>query len=114
MGAAIAALLVFLGSATARFIAEKVFLFIAIKAALLFLFTIVLPIVLNNFIADQLQASLGYMNTLTLAAYDGTMSFSGLMGWLLDIFNIPECLSILLSAIQLHITLRFLPFSPVK
>ncbi len=43
------------------------------------------------------------------------MTFSGFMGgWLIDCFKIPEAFSITLGALQLHLVLKMIPFSPVK
>jgi hypothetical protein len=107
---------VFLSSALAKSIFDKVFMFLALKALLTALFIIALPIVLNNVIYTFMESSMIYFNSQSgeLTEYSGIFSTTGIFAWLLDCFNVPQSFSIIISAFQLHLILKMIPFSPVK
>lgn len=109
------AFMTFLGSATAKLLLDRLFLFLAIKALLTALFIIVLPIVLNNLVADMIQEAMVFVGSQPLdGSWGGVSEFTGLLGWLVDCLCLPEVLSITISALQLHLCLKLIPFSPVK
>jgi hypothetical protein len=112
---AVAAFFTFLGSATARMIAEKVFLFLAVKTLLVAVVATLLPVVLNNLLADWMADGIAMMEGFAVSGgLPGGMQFTGFMAWLIDCFKLSDCLAIVVTATQLHIMLKFLPFSPVK
>lgn len=82
------------------------------KAVLVFLFIVVVPLLLNNFLYDIIQIVMDFASVQTANArsVNGAMSFSGLTGWLLSCFRIPECLSVLVSALVLRTVLSMVPF----
>ena len=102
--------------AVIKLIADRVVLFFAVKTLLTALFVIAVPIILNNVAHDFMNEAMQYMNSKTngLDAFSGAMQAVGLMAWLCECFQIPECISILVSALQLHIVLKMIPFSPIK
>ena len=116
MAALFAAIVGFLGSTFAKILADRFLAFVALKALLIFLFIVVTPIILNNVIHDLLQISMNMMNTSAAsgASMDGAMNFTGFLGWLCVCFKIPECMAVFISAIQLNLTLKLIPFSPVR
>ncbi len=95
-------------------LSDRILFYLAIKALLIAICTVLIPIVVNNIISGYLQDAIDAMAALNTSGLNGSMSFSGWVGYLLDCFNIPECLSIIVGAIQLHITLKLIPFSPIK
>mgnify|MGYP000257960045 CR=1 FL=1 len=102
--------------AVIKLIADRVVLFFAVKALLTTLFIVAVPIILNNLAHDFMNEAMLYMNSKTtgLDAFSGAMQAVGLMAWLCECFRIPECISILVSALQLHLVLKMIPFSPIK
>ena len=116
MAALFAAIVGFLGSVFAKILADRLLAFVALKALLVFLFIVVVPIVLNNVIHDMLSLSMDLMSAEAAGAtgMDGGMDFTGFLGWLCVCFKIPECMAVLISAIQLNLTLKLIPFSPVR
>jgi hypothetical protein len=105
------AILAFLGSAFAKIFTDKVISWIAWKALLIFLFTIIVPIVLNNFLYDIIKIIMDFAGVQSAGAtFDGAMSFSGLMAWFIECFKLAECLSVLVSALVLRVILSMVPF----
>jgi hypothetical protein len=110
-----AAIFGFLSSMTAKVLLDRLLMFLAIKALLTALFIVVIPIILNNAIHDFMQIVFNTMNQYAdTSGLDGAMSFTGLLGWFVVKFRIPECVSMIVSALQLNLILRLIPFSPVR
>lgn len=90
-------------------------IFTSIKTFWLTIITVTLPVILNNFIADYMTDMMTFLNTMGLdAEWSNVAEYTGLLGWLIDCFQIPEVLSILLAAYSMHLMLKMIPFSPVK
>ena len=113
MPAFFAAIVAFFTSGIAKLLIERLLFFLALKALIIAVCTILLPIILNNLLGDLLQTAIDYMNNISISSV-GNQSFSGFLGWLIDCFKIPQVLSITVSAFQMHITLKMIPFSPIK
>lgn len=107
-----AAVLAFLGSALAKIFTDKVLAYVAMKVILVGLFTLVVPIVLNNVLYDLMEIIMNFANTQSGSAssFSGTMSFSGFAAYLIETFRISECLSVLVSALILRTSLKMIPF----
>ena len=105
-----------LTGAVAKFIADRVLLWVAVKGLLVLLFTVILPIVLNNFLYDMIEIGSNLMtaNAGDVSSMSSTMEFTGLLAWLSDCFNLPECLSVLVGALLLRVTLSSIPFFGLK
>lgn len=108
MPAIIGVILGFIG----KFLTDRLLFFVAVKALLIALFVVVLPIILKNFliwIFEQIHAFMA----IHLPA-DGMSAFiinlSGVGAYLGGCFKLPLCFSILMSAMLLRITLNFIPF----
>lgn len=113
----LAPLIAFLSSALAVRIFNVVLFWLALKALLTALFIVALPIVLNNVMYGFMESAMTYFNSesgLGLSEFSGLLSTTGILAWLLDCFNIPQAMSIIISAFQLHLILKMIPFSPVK
>jgi len=112
MPALVAGLLSFLGTGLSRIFADKVIGFIALKVLLTALFILVVPLVLNNFLYDIMEIVMNFASQQQSGAssLNGSMSFSGLLAWFLDCFQIPAAFSVLVSAMILRVTLRMIPF----
>lgn len=108
----LAAILSFLGSAVARVAADKVLSWIALKGILVFLFVTVVPLLLNNFAYDIIEIVMNFASSQAggSGSVNGAMVFTGLMGWLIECFKIPEALSVLVSALCLRLALSMIPF----
>ena len=106
------ALIGFIGTFAARIFADKVIGWIAIKTVLSALFIIVVPILLNNIIYDVIEIVFNFASAKTgeVQSLNGAMTFSGFMGWLLDIFQIPAAFSVVIGALALRVTLKMIPF----
>lgn len=115
MVAIVTAAIGWLGSATAKTLLDRVLFFLALKAFLIALFVIVVPIVLNNVLHGMVEEAMMYVGSKAInGEWGGVAQFTGIMGWLVDCFQIPACFSVLVSALQLHYVLKLIPFSPVK
>lgn len=109
------ALMTFLGSTAAKVMTDRVVMMVALKALLAGLLMILLPIVLNNFIADMVNDAMSWMQGQSVnGEWGGVAQFAGVTGWLIDKFRLAEILSVTLSALQIHLLLKIMPFSPVK
>ncbi len=97
-----------------KIVSDRLIMFFAIKALLIGICTILVPIVVHNIISGYLQDAINAMAGLGSGTLSSDMSFTGWVAYLLDCFNIPECLSIIVGAIQMHITFKMIPFSPIK
>ena len=102
--------------AVIKLLADRILFFLALKFLLTSLFIIAVPIVLNNLMYDFMDTAMTYLNTHAqgVNAFSGALQTVGLMAWLCECFKIPEAISILVSALQLHLILKIIPFSPIK
>lgn len=105
-------LIAFLGSAVAKVFTDKVLAYIAMKAILVFLFTVVVPLILNNFLYDIIEIMMNFANSQTQSAgtLNGNMSFSGFAAWLISCFRLSEVFSVVISALILRTSLKMIPF----
>lgn len=106
------ALIALLGSVFARFFTDAVLRWIALKVILTFLFTIVVPIVLTNFLYEIIEIVMNFANSQSsgASAFNGSMSFTGFAAWLIQCFRLAECLAVFVSALVLRLTLSMIPF----
>lgn len=106
----------FLTSALAKMIVDKILMFLAIKALLVTLFIVVVPIVLNNVLVKLMGAMLNFATAATAdgGSFGGAVAFAGLAAWLIDCFQLNGCLSIMTSALQLRLLLSMIPFIGFK
>lgn len=104
------AILTWMAAGLARLLADKVLAWIAFKAVLVCLFTLVVPIILNNVLYDVIEIMMNFASSQAGNSLNGGMSFTGFMGWLISLFNLPECLSVLVSALVLRVSLSMIPF----
>lgn len=109
---AIGVLMAWLGSQTARVFAEKLLVWIAFKAFMIFLFVIIAPLVLNNFLYDIIDIVKNFAATQAVGStsLNGGMNYTGLMAWLIEKFRLAECVSVLINAVVLRQALRMVPF----
>lgn len=98
--------------AIGKFLTDKLLMYVAIKALIITLFVVVLPIILQNVVVwiftEIFTFIQGQIPSGTLE--DFTISLSGVGAYLAGCFQLPLCISILISAIALRITLNFIPF----
>lgn len=105
------AILAFLGSAAVRIFAEKVIMWVAFKAFLIFLFVMIFPIVMNNLLYDVMEIIKNFASQQSgTNTFNGGMSFTGFMAWLIESFRIAECISVIVGALILRVALRMVPF----
>lgn len=105
------AILAFLGSILGKTLTDNAIRWIAFKAIMTFLFIVILPIVLNNFLYDIMEVVLNFANDQsTTATIDGNMSFTGFMAWVMETFKIPECLSVISGALLMRLAISMVPF----
>lgn len=107
MYAALAAII----SALFNGIKTTVGLAIAIKIIMIGVFTLILPVVLNN-VFVSITTKLADLAAANISTFGSGSSFSytltGLGAWLADAFQVPAALSIILSAVAMRLTLRAL------
>lgn len=102
--------------AIAKLIMDRVLFFLAIKALLTVLFITVVPIIFNNLIYEFMDIGMDYVNLHAgnVNGYETILDATGFLAWFCECVKLPECVSIMVSALQLHIILKMIPFSPVK
>lgn len=86
--------------------------FLAMKLVLGVIFIVILPIILNNAIYWLLDDVFNAVNTY-VAGQEYTLddvSFSGLLGYFMVEMGIPDCLSVVLSAMALRFSMSWIPF----
>jgi hypothetical protein len=105
-------ILSFMGTSVARVFTDSVLKWIAFKLLMVFLFITVVPLLLNNFLYDVIEIIMNFASSQTggSSAFNGAMSFTGLTGWLISTFRIPEAVSVLVSALVLRVILSMIPF----
>lgn len=96
----------------AKIFGDNVLRWIVIKGAMLFLFTVVLPLVFNNFLADMLQMLFGMVNdnSTGISGINPTFSMSNLAAWFAEKLRLSECIAVIASALILKVTLKQIPF----
>lgn len=106
------AIIAWLGTVVTQIFTDKVLSWIAFKALMIFLFVVIVPIVLNNFIYSLIEIVMNFANSqlqgANLASAD--MSFTGIAAWLIQIFKVPECISVVTGALALRSVLAMIPF----
>ena len=105
-------ILAWFASGLSKLFADKVIGFLALKVVLVFLFIVVIPILLNNFLYDLIEIMMNFSNSQinSSGTMNGTMSFSGLAAWLIDCFQLSQALSVMVSALVLRSVLSMIPF----
>nr|WP_320116225.1 hypothetical protein [uncultured Desulfuromonas sp.] len=118
IAAAVLALIAYVGEGLAALIASRLLMFLAIKAILLTLVSVILPIIVNNILQAFLDKAFDYVNTVvttdTVSGFNGAMTFTGFFAWLLDCLQVQGCVSIIISAFSIHLFLKMMPFSPFR
>lgn len=116
MGAVISAILGWLFKGFARLFVAIQMHYTATKIVLVTLIMIILPIIINNLIYDILEVFLKYANDVASSqssnmpqVLGGVIQFTGLAGYLLSCFKIPEAFSVVISAIAVSFVLRSIP-----
>jgi len=105
------ALLSFCGSAIAKIFGDKVLSWVALKIVLGFLFIVVLPILFNNALYDIIETVMNFATSQAggSSAINGQISMTGFAAWLVQMFRVAECVSVLVSALILRATLNMIP-----
>lgn len=111
-------LLGWFASAFANFFSTAVAQFTATKLVLIAIFTLVLPVVLNNLIYDLVVSMLNsidpYMQQIQAnMGASSTVSVAGIGAWAVSLFRIPECVAVLMSAVSIRLSLSLIPFLKV-
>lgn len=108
----IPALVAAVGTLLAKLLGDGLLRWVAAKAALLFLFVVILPIVLNNLLGDLLDMvfSLVTENTAGVTTnLSPTLQVDGLAAWFCDQTNLSACLSVIVSALVCKLVLKMIP-----
>lgn len=89
-------------------LASSVARFVALKTLLIGLFMIVLPYVLHQIIYFFLDRGLNYANQYSGSLDSATVQLTKFGAWLGDALQVPLCLSIILSAVSIRLSLKLL------
>ncbi len=106
------ALLALLGGIFAKFLTIDMAKFLAMRALLLSLFTLVLPVVLYKLFVEVLDEIMQYSSdAVSGAGMSSTiMDLTGFAGWIAAQMNLSASLAIFFSALALRYTLSMIPF----
>jgi hypothetical protein len=83
------------------------------RSLLFSLITVVLGLVFYNLICEVVQEVMSFaLNQINGASYGSysSPSFSGFTGWVIGQCKVPECLSVVTSAVAIKFILRKIPF----
>ncbi|MCF6205080.1 MAG: hypothetical protein L3J59_15660 [Methylococcaceae bacterium] len=109
VAAAVASIIAWFGS----FLTASVIRYIAIKAVIVGVVVIILPIVINNIVYKFMQMAVNFAgNNSPDNSFIGSLTFnaSGMLAYVIDAMSIPEAFSIVMSALALKFTLSFFSF----
>lgn len=100
-----------LGAFFGRFLSDALLKFAALKVLLISIFSISFPVIIKNLISSLFDAFTTVAGSVTSGgAESAIINISGLTGYLASQFMIADCLSIILTAIVIRISLNFIPF----
>jgi len=107
--APVAALIGVVGGAVAKLLSVETLKFIAMRAMMLSLFTVILPVVLYNVANSLLNDYLAYVSSvLPGSGYEGAIiELSGLGAWLAQRLQLVSCVSIFLAGVNLRWLISF-------
>jgi len=99
-----------LAGVAGKLLATESIKFIATRALLYTLFTLVLPVILYNVFAKILQETLTYaMNQAGSASFEGSVvHLTGIAAWIADNIYLSQAMSIFLSAVALRFVLSMI------
>ncbi|MCF6267693.1 MAG: hypothetical protein L3J57_14270 [Desulfuromusa sp.] len=109
MFGALAAVLAWFGS----LITASVLRYIAIKAVMIGVVVVLLPIVINNIIYKFMEKAINFAgSTSTDTTFINSLAFNatGMLAYVVEALSIPEAFSIVMSALALKFTLSFFSF----
>jgi hypothetical protein len=110
MGALLVRLLTWLGSALGIQMSASVAQFLASKIVLYTLFIVILPIVLNNLLVSLYKEIMDLVATQSGNLSGVNATLSGCTGYLAGLLYIPQCFSMIFSALAFRVSLRLIPF----
>ncbi len=94
-----------------KFLSDSLLKFGAWKVLIFTFFTVTFPIIIKNLISDLFDVFAGIAGNISSEGVSAAnVSFTGLSGYLVQALMIPDCLSIILTAIVIRISLNFIPF----
>lgn len=101
-----------IGWIVAKFVGDNVLRFVAGKALLTVLFLVILPLILNNVMADVLQIGIDLVgeNVGGLSTTGNGVVISGAAGWVCSCLKISQCFAVIMSAVMCKASLRMIPF----
>ena len=98
-----------------RWLSDNLSRMLVLKALLVFLIVTILPIVLINtfdyILGEIIDASLQLSrNNIDSSAFTAVVNFSGFGAWAASKARVPECLTIITTALSVRWALNFVPF----
>lgn len=103
--------LAWFGSFFAKFLTDSLLKYVAYKLLAVTLVTVTLPIVLKNLLVwlfSLLTAQISQLDLGTLSSV--VVEISGLAAWFAVHLRVADCMSILITALVIRLTLNFIPF----
>lgn len=99
-----------LGSILASIFGTSVAWWLALKALLVLLIMIVLPIIVKNLMYWLMTGVLLLVTSYTGSASSTIVSLTGIAGYLASGMGIPAAFAVIVSAVATRFTLRLIPF----
>lgn len=104
-------LIIALGSMLTKYVSVEVLRFVAMRALLLSLVVVILPIVMENFLTAMFASSVELMQgAVGDTAFSGIIPLTGVFGWVASLLKLQECLAVILSAVSMRFALNLIPF----
>lgn len=103
-------MLAWLAGVFATFLSSSVARWIAWKTIISLVVITILPIVLNNIMYDVIEAAIGLVSSNASGVTSWVAVFTGLTAFLFQHLRVPDCISVLMSAIAVRYTLGLIPF----
>lgn len=104
-------MLALLSALFAQLFGTSVLYFVAMKAVMVTLIMIVLPIILKNFFTWIVAGSLSLVSASALGDASPTIvGLTGLAGYFGTNLGLPACFAVILSAVATRFSLKLIPF----
>lgn len=94
-----------------RYISVEVLKYVALRALILSLVVVILPIVVENFLVKIFEESMSIATQqLVQQDFGQVVNLVGVFGWVAQMLKLPEAMAVVISAIGVRFALSLIPF----
>jgi hypothetical protein len=100
-----------IGEFLVKLFTDNVIRWIAFKVFMTAIFLVVLPLVLNNFIYDLMSTVMNWISSNAgTTSFNPSQSFGGITGYLMNRFQVSQCMAVVMSGLIFRLVLKHVPF----